>query len=201
MSNINLKGWDLMKIMKKKKGFTLIELMIVLAIIAILAVVLIPKATVFKNSAKASGVLTNVNTVQAYLETKTGSNFAIPVNSQTGATVLQGWMTSNFNDTGTNNSTQIVNPFYPNVATAAVIANSSATAGSASVVVVDSAGSITTTTSGSTSISSTNTTGFTNYAGEVIVVVNQPSGSVGGSYNIYGIDGSGNVIKSVIVNQ
>lgn len=59
----------------KKKGFTLIELMIVLAIIAILAVVLIPKSNIFKSNARASGVITNVNTVQAYLETKTGDKF------------------------------------------------------------------------------------------------------------------------------
>ncbi|MFA9396891.1 MAG: type II secretion system protein [Clostridiaceae bacterium] len=55
---------------KKKKGFTLIELMIVLAIIAILAVVLIPKAGTMKDSAKSAGVSTNVNSVRAILETK-----------------------------------------------------------------------------------------------------------------------------------
>lgn len=61
--------------MKKIKGFTLIELMIVLAIIVILSIVLIPKASIFKNQAKNSGVATNVNTVRAYLENKTGVNF------------------------------------------------------------------------------------------------------------------------------
>jgi type IV pilus assembly protein PilA len=61
-----------MKNLSKKKGFTLIELMIVLAIIAILAVVLVPKAGVFKKQTKAQGVVTNVNVVRAYLETKTG---------------------------------------------------------------------------------------------------------------------------------
>lgn len=55
----------------RKKGFTLIELMIVLAIIAILAVVLIPKAGLMKDNAKNAGVDTNVNTVRALLETKT----------------------------------------------------------------------------------------------------------------------------------
>jgi type IV pilus assembly protein PilA len=59
----------------KKKGFTLIELMIVLAIIAILSVVLIPKAGILKNQAKNAGVNTNVNLVRAYLETKTGRDF------------------------------------------------------------------------------------------------------------------------------
>jgi len=63
--------------MKKstKKGFTLIELMIVLAIIAILAMVLVPKAGIFKTQSKSAGVYTNVNTVRAYLENKVGDNF------------------------------------------------------------------------------------------------------------------------------
>ncbi|WP_163193156.1 type II secretion system protein [Clostridium thermarum] len=59
----------------KKRAFTLIELMIVLAVIAILAVVLVPRAGIFKSNAKNAGVVTNVNTVRAYLETKTGANF------------------------------------------------------------------------------------------------------------------------------
>jgi type IV pilus assembly protein PilA len=58
----------------KKKGFTLIELMIVLAIISILAVVLVPKAGILKGNAKDAGVFTNVNTMRAFLETKTSND-------------------------------------------------------------------------------------------------------------------------------
>jgi type IV pilus assembly protein PilA len=53
-----------------KKGFTLIELMIVLAIIAILAVVLVPKAGQMKDNARNAGVTTNVNAVRGILESK-----------------------------------------------------------------------------------------------------------------------------------
>lgn len=58
--------------MKKitKKGFTLIELMIVLAIIAILAVVLVPKAGQMKDNARNAGITTNVNAVRGTLEAK-----------------------------------------------------------------------------------------------------------------------------------
>ena len=190
MSNINLKGWDLMKIMKKKKGFTLIELMIVLAIIAILAVVLIPKATIFKNSAKASGVLTNVNTVQAYLETKTGSNF--PQNSND-ITNLVNTMGSNF-ATGSNNSSPIKNPYYNNNSSSTTIATSTPSKGDGTDIAITSSTPTTSSTNGTITMS-LNASGFTNYEGDVVVVVNASS------YNIYGIDGSGNVIKSVIVNQ
>lgn len=46
------------------KGFTLIELMIVVFIISILAVVLIPKGNYAENEARMSGLNTNLNTVQ-----------------------------------------------------------------------------------------------------------------------------------------
>lgn len=52
---------------KKESGFTLVELMIVLAIIGILAVVLIPKMSGMKDSAKSSGVTVNAKSVEAYI--------------------------------------------------------------------------------------------------------------------------------------
>ena len=48
------------KILKNNKGFTLIELMIAIAIIGILALVLIPKVAGMKDSARAAGLDTNV---------------------------------------------------------------------------------------------------------------------------------------------
>ncbi|MGE5415983.1 MAG: type II secretion system protein [Acidobacteriota bacterium] len=49
--------------MRSKKGFTLIEMMIVIAVIAILAAVLIPRAGLVQQSAKETGVEGNARTV------------------------------------------------------------------------------------------------------------------------------------------
>ncbi|MBV4448396.1 prepilin-type N-terminal cleavage/methylation domain-containing protein [Clostridium tyrobutyricum] len=102
-------------ITKKKKGFTLIELMIVLAIIAILAIVLIPKATIFKNQSKNAGVTTNVNTVRGYLETKVNNNEGST--SYLSAGKLQVSIRSSFGldannkPSSTSNEEKLVNPF------------------------------------------------------------------------------------------
>lgn len=55
----------LTKIRKNEKGFTLIELIIVIAVLGILAMILLPKFTGFKENAVAAGVLSeakNINT-------------------------------------------------------------------------------------------------------------------------------------------
>ena len=49
--------------MKKKKGFTLIELMAVIAIIAILAAVLVPTVSGYITRSKKTAVITQVRTI------------------------------------------------------------------------------------------------------------------------------------------
>ncbi len=52
---------------KNKKGFTIIEIMVVIALIGILAAVLVPQFGSVKERARDSGVLTNAKMVEAYV--------------------------------------------------------------------------------------------------------------------------------------
>jgi type IV pilus assembly protein PilA len=57
-----------MKLRRNRKGFTLIEMMIVIAVIAILAAVIIPRSGIVQNTAKESGVESNARIVQGIVE-------------------------------------------------------------------------------------------------------------------------------------
>lgn len=57
----------LRELLRKRQGFTLIELMMVIAVIGILAAVLIPKIGSTKDSAKNSGVESNARQVEAQI--------------------------------------------------------------------------------------------------------------------------------------
>lgn len=58
-----------MNLKKKKKGFTLIELMAVIAIIAILAAVLVPTVSGYIQRAKKTAIITQVRNVVSAIET------------------------------------------------------------------------------------------------------------------------------------
>ena len=58
-----------MNLKKKKKGFTLIELMAVIAIIAILAAVLVPTVSGYINRAKKTAVINQVRNLVNAVET------------------------------------------------------------------------------------------------------------------------------------
>ncbi len=63
-----------MRKLKNKQGFTLIELVVVMAIIAILAVLIIGAITIARHSATESANLSNARTIQTGLESYYSSN-------------------------------------------------------------------------------------------------------------------------------
>ena len=65
--NIHKGDYKMVERIKNKKGFTIIEIMVVIALIGILAAVLVPKFTGVKETAKNAGMLTNAKTVEAYV--------------------------------------------------------------------------------------------------------------------------------------
>jgi type IV pilus assembly protein PilA len=90
---------------RKDSGFTLIELMIVIAVIGILAIVLVPRIGTVKAQAKETGLDTNIRVVQGYCESKIDRWVS---NEKTGAQV-EGDIVNSFSFTG-DPAKQLVNP-------------------------------------------------------------------------------------------
>ncbi|WP_142414890.1 type II secretion system protein [Hathewaya massiliensis] len=68
------------KFRNKKKGFTLIELIVVISIIGILAVILLPKFGGFTDKARKKSVMSEAKTVYTAMETYYAENGRYPTN-------------------------------------------------------------------------------------------------------------------------
>ena len=171
--------------MKKfsQKGFTLIELMIVLAIIAILAVVLVPKAGQMKDSARNAGVTTNVNAVRGALEAKVVDTNYLGNYANT-LTLL----TSNFNTT-------LANPFNANaknVDATGVFTDTDVSARNDSIVIWKSNNAVSSVTSFAADIAKYPLSGTSTNAvnkGDVCVVVYSDG------YVVFGVDSTNTVVN------
>lgn len=152
---------------RKDEGFTLIELMIVIAVIGILAVVLMPKFGTIKTSAKLSGVETNFRSVTNVLQggnlTDNASVATLLVNSFAGNNV-------------------ITNPFSKSIVISPVYTTD------ASVIVAN--------TAAIPVIANTAASGQeANYKGVIVVIPSLTNGV--GTIAVYGCDQNGNLINDL----
>ncbi|CAA7601562.1 prepilin-type N-terminal cleavage/methylation domain protein [Acididesulfobacillus acetoxydans] len=95
---------------RKDDGFTLIELMIVIAVIGILAIVLVPKFAGVKTSAKLVGVTTNVHELDTYITSQIGNWNAQATSGNAADAIASAAIIANYAGTSPDASKNMTNP-------------------------------------------------------------------------------------------
>ncbi|MFL0195451.1 prepilin-type N-terminal cleavage/methylation domain-containing protein [Clostridium sp. WILCCON 0269] len=180
--------------MNRKKGFTLIEIMIVIAVIGILSMILVPKVGAIKLQSKNKSVAANVLVVRTYLENRSGKDGSayqtLMIQNQdsaqtltTIANIVGADMTSKFFG-----SNALINPFNSSSAVCPqgnVSSNTSSITSSVQVYYCATA----LPSSNADIINSGDLPKGTGFEGNVVVVIYSTG------YVLYGLDDSGQIIN------
>ena len=189
--------------MRKKKGFTLIELMIVIAIIAILAQVLIPNLSSVRKQMKNNSVGANVYLVRSFLENRSGKDVNTILtyisNHPTDTNAIATALTQVKDNIGTSmaaeftNSNKVVNPFNSSSTIYSNQGDITLYGSTASSILVGY--NNTSSLPISETIASASLPGGTNLIGDVVVVIYQTG------YVTYGVEDGGNKVNLTIIKM
>ena len=173
---------ELNEMIKRRKddGFTLIELMIVIAVIGILAVVLIPKVGTIKTQAKSAGIDTNIHMVQAYVQSRVSSW----ANANSAAGTVQATVRADITSALSGGTDLMQNPFSGSTS----VVNANALTGTRNVAfITDNTGYA--------------AAGYTdpNLAGTIVIIPDAPSVTPSTGIFIYAFDSAGRLMADKTV--
>ncbi|AZV55566.1 prepilin-type N-terminal cleavage/methylation domain-containing protein [Clostridium sp. AWRP] len=186
-----------MRIVNRKKGFTLIEIMIVLSIIGLLSIILVPKVGALKLQSKNNSVSTSVLLVRTYLENrcaKDSSAYKTAVNgNETKEQALTAILKNIETDMNSNfsGSNSLINPFNSSKSITKDLS------GNSSVLLSYSSNALP--KDNDAIVNNSTLPAGENVKGNVVIIVYGSTQDKVGGYALYGIDSDGKRVNPYII--